>query len=215
MSGDSTDLTRVVLATGNRNKAAEIADLLDDVPLQLTTLADLGLQIEVEEDGDSFQANALKKARAVAEATGMPAIADDSGLEVMTLDGAPGIRSARFAGEAATDEENNSLLLSMLEGVAGEERAARFVCVAALVRTVAGNEPVEVTFRGEWEGRIADSRAGENGFGYDPVFLIPEKGATVAQLPPQYKQRHSHRARAFRRLADYLKGLDSRSESLD
>jgi XTP/dITP diphosphohydrolase len=215
MSATSAGRTRVMLATGNRHKAAEIADLLSDAPFQLTTLADLDLQIEIEEDGDSFRANALKKARAVAEATGMPTIADDSGLEVQALDGAPGIRSARFAGEEATDEENNSLLLSMLKGVMDDERAARFVCVAAFVSRVTDNEPLEVTFRGDWEGRIADIPAGDNGFGYDPVFLIPEEGATVAQLSPEYKQRHSHRSRAFRQLADHLKGLDSGSESLD
>jgi XTP/dITP diphosphohydrolase len=215
MSANSAGLPHVILATGNRNKAAEITDLLSDVSLQLSTLADLHFEIEIEEDGDSFQANALKKARAVSGATGMPAIADDSGLEVMTLDGAPGIRSARFAGEAATDDENNALLLSMLEGLAGEERAARFVCVAAFVGTVADHQPVEVTFRGEWDGRIADEPAGENGFGYDPIFVIQAEGATVAQLPPEYKQRHSHRSRAFRLLADYLKGLDSGTESLD
>jgi XTP/dITP diphosphohydrolase len=203
---------RLALATNNAHKAGEIADLLGAAPVVLLTPADLGVRLEVVEDGDSYEANALKKARALQALTGLPTLADDSGLEVDALDGAPGIRSARFAGEDADDRENNLMLLRLLEHVPAEHRQARFVCVAALVGI--GDERAVNLFRGEWEGEIAGTAAGESGFGYDPVFFLPEQGATVAELGADYKREHSHRARAFRRAAAYLKTLVSTGEEL-
>lgn len=197
---------RAVLATGNRHKAEEIRDQLRDVPIRLLSMADLGLAVDVEEDGQSYEANALKKAEAAARAAGLPAIADDSGLEVEGLGGVPGIRSSRFAGEDADDARNNELLLERMEEVPPPERSARFVCVAVWV-PAPGSQGETAVFRGIWEGRIAETPAGEEGFGYDPLFLVPGEDRTVAQLGEAYKRQHSHRARAFRALASYLRTL--------
>ncbi|MFC1559027.1 RdgB/HAM1 family non-canonical purine NTP pyrophosphatase [Gemmatimonadota bacterium] len=199
-------LTSLVLATGNTHKADEIRVLFRDVDTRLVSLGELGLDMDVIEDGDSYVENALIKARAAASATGLPAIADDSGIEVDALDGAPGIRSARFAGEGATDTENNALLLNMLERVPEHERGGRFVCAAVYVPEPA-QPGEEVVCIGEWPGRIGFAPKGESGFGYDPLFIIPEEGATAAELGPEYKRVHSHRSRAFTALADHLKAL--------
>jgi len=196
----------VVLATGNRGKAAEIRNLLADVPVTILSLADLDLTLEVEETGATYAENALLKARAAAALAGEPVMADDSGIEVDALDGAPGIHSARFAGPNATDPENNSLLLRRLADIPDPHRRARFVCTAVLVDPrESGRE--EIICTGEWPGTIAHDLRGESGFGYDPLFLIPEQGRTVAELGEKYKQQHSHRARAFRALAPYLEAL--------
>jgi XTP/dITP diphosphohydrolase len=200
------DPETIILATENAGKAEEIRELLVEVKARLVSLADLGLTIEVVEDGATYTENALKKARAAAEAAGLPAIADDSGIEVEALDGGPGIRSARFAGATATDKENNALLLRLLEQVPEEERSARFVCAAVYVPG-AGRPDDEIVCLGEWPGRIGRDPRGESGFGYDPLFIIPEQGLTVAELGPEYKQQHSHRARAFTALAEHLKAL--------
>ena len=204
---------RFLLATGNAHKAAEIRELLGDVPAELLSLADLQLDLDVAEDGETYEANALAKARAAARLSGLPAIADDSGIEVDALEGTPGIRSARFAGEDATDHRNNELLLNLLRDVPEGRRGARFVCAAVLVEPGEGGR--EVRFRGEWQGRIAFEPAGETGFGYDPVFLIPEEGRTVAELGTAYKRAHSHRSRAFRQIAAHLKDLAAGGDSLD
>ncbi len=199
---------RAVLATGNPHKAEEIRALLEGSPVELCTPAELGFSAEVEEDGASYEENAFKKARKAARVAGMAAIADDSGLEVDALGGAPGIRSSRFAGEPGDDELNNALLLKRLEGVPPSRRGARFICVAVWVRVPApGEQGEEVSFRGIWEGRIAGEPAGSSGFGYDPVFLVPEEARSVAELGEAYKEEHSHRARAFRALAEYLRAL--------
>jgi len=199
-------MNTVVLATGNAYKAREIIELLDGVATRLISLGELGLEVDVVEDGATYVENALIKARAAAAATRMAAIADDSGIEVDALEGQPGIRSARFAGEGATDAENNDLLLKMLERVPIHERTARFVCAAVYV---AGPESLddEIVCLGEWPGRIGSVPEGESGFGYDPLFIIPGEGRTVAELGPEYKQRHSHRYQAFTALADHLKAL--------
>jgi len=199
-------LTSLVLATGNTHKADEIRVLFRDVNTRLVSLGELGLDVDVVEDGDTYVENALIKARAAASAAGMPAIADDSGIEVDALDGVPGIRSARFAGEDATDLENNELLLKMLEQIPEQERGGRFVCAAVYVP--ASTQPgEEIVCIGEWPGRIGFAPRGESGFGYDPLFIIPEEGATAAELGPEYKREHSHRSRAFTALADHLKAL--------
>jgi len=196
----------VVLATANTHKAQEIRELLSEVDARLVSLKDLGLEVDVVEDGATYVENALIKARATAASTGLAAIADDSGIEVDALEGRPGIRSARFAGEGATDAENNALLLKMLEQVPKGERTARFMCAAVYVPGTDCPEE-EIVCLGEWPGRIGFVPQGESGFGYDPLFIIPGEGITVAELGPEYKQRHSHRFQAFTALADHLKAL--------
>ncbi len=204
---------RLLLATANAHKAREIGELLGGIPFQVVTLRDLDLELDVVEDGDTYEANARKKATAAAEASGLVSIADDSGIEIDVLDGIPGVYSARFAGDDATDEQNNALLLNQLQDVPEPDRGARFVCVAVLVAL--GGEGLEASFRGEWSGRIGFAPAGEEGFGYDPVFVIPEEGRTVAQLGAAYKRAHSHRSQAFRLLADFLRGLENVPEPVD
>ncbi len=155
---------------------------------------------EIREDGTTFLDNALKKARLVCEFTGETALADDSGIEVDALDGRPGVMSARYAGPNASDAENNRKLLEALQGVPPEKRGASFRCVLVLCRPGGSFE----TFEGSWRGRIGDRSLGKGGFGYDPVFNVPELGLTAAQLPLEVKNRLSHRALAFQKLKQYL-----------
>jgi XTP/dITP diphosphohydrolase len=199
---------RLVVATGNPHKLEEITRLLAGaIPevasgtLELVAMSDLGVPEPVE-DGDTFADNALIKARACVAATGLPALADDSGLEIDALDGAPGVRSARYAGEDATDADNNAAMVAALAGVPDEQRTARFVCVAALV-TVDGRE---VTRRGTMEGRVIDGPRGTHGFGYDPHFIADATadGRTNGELQPDEKDAISHRAAAFCDLAEVL-----------
>jgi XTP/dITP diphosphohydrolase len=193
----------VVLATGNPGKAREIQALLGpgwDVVLQSA----LGVA-PVEETGATFLDNALLKARHAAAFTGLPAIADDSGLEVDALGGAPGVRSARFAGEGASDADNVDLLLAELAGVPAAARAARFRCVMVYVSTA--DDPEPVVAEGTWAGRIAGRARGLGGFGYDPVFEDDTDGRTAAELPPEIKNDRSHRGAACRRLRARLETL--------
>lgn len=199
---------RLVVATGNQHKIAEISRLLAGVvpevangSLELVAMTDLGVPSPVE-DGDSFEANALIKARACVASTGLPALADDSGLEVDALGGGPGIRSARYAGEDATDADNNAALVAALAVIPDADRSARFVCAAALV-TVDGRE---ITRRGTMEGRIVDEPRGEHGFGYDPHFVadVTRDGRTNGELDPAEKDAISHRGAAFRALAEHV-----------
>ena len=183
----------LLLATRNKGKLKEIEAILGG-GVQLMSLDDYPDAPEVAEDRDTFEGNAIKKAAEVADATGEITLADDSGLEVDTLDGAPGVYSARFSGEGATDASNNEKLLSLLKGVPEVERTARFRCVIALVTP--GGE-VETT-SAVWEGYIVDEPRGKNGFGYDPLFFSPEHGATSAELSPAKKNRVSHRGQALR-----------------
>ena len=182
-----------MLATRNRDKCAELAALLGDLGIRLRTLADFPEVPDVAEDGETCEANAVKKARAVARHTGLPAIADDTGLQVDALGGRPGVYAARYAGETASYEDNWRKLLRELEGVPREQRRARFITVAAVARPSA--EKVEVV-EGVLEGFIAEAPVGTQGFGYDPVFYVPELGKTLAQLTSDEKNRISHRARA-------------------
>ncbi len=192
---------KLVLATRNPGKIREIKALLKGLPVEILTLEDLpGLSLPPE-DGKTFRENALKKARAVARATGLWALSDDSGLEVDHLRGRPGIYSARYAGEGSTDEENNRKLLEELEGVPWDERKARYRCVIALVDPKGRS----FTFEGECEGVIAESPKGRGGFGYDPLFFLPEKGKTMAELEPEEKNRISHRGKALRQFVLWLK----------
>ncbi len=193
---------RVVLASGNEKKRREIEAILAGLDIELVAMTDLGVP-SPEETGDTFEENALLKARAVAEATGLPAIADDSGLAVDALDGRPGVRSARYAGESATDAENNAKLLAELDGVAPEQRTARFVCAAALV-TSDGDERV---VRGLMEGYVLSEPRGDGGFGYDPLFVSAGEKRTNAELPPEVKDARSHRGSAFRALRPHVRAL--------
>lgn len=189
----------VVLATRNSGKVREFSRLLEGVFAEVISLNDLDSPPEVIEDGATFRDNALKKARAIARYSGKPALADDSGLEVDALGGKPGVYSARYAGENASDKDNIIKLLQDLNGV--EKRRARFVCCLALVIPEAGETVVE----GICEGVIADQPSGNGGFGYDPVFFLPEYGKTMAEISPELKNRISHRARAARLLSHNLR----------
>lgn len=195
---------RLVLATRNEGKVREIREVLSGLDVELLTLSDLP---EVHEDGATFSENAKKKALKVAELTGLPALADDSGLEVDALGGSPGVRSARFAGD---DDANNRKLLELLKGVPPERRTARFRCVLAL----AFPDGRAYTVEGTCEGRIAEEPAGEGGFGYDPIFLVPERGLTFAQMTREEKNSISHRGRALRKLREVLCHLLRESSTL-
>lgn len=191
----------VVLASRNLKKSAEIRALLEPYSIPLKSVAEYPQAGEVVEDGDSFQANAEKKARETAEATGEWALGEDSGLCVDALGGAPGIYSARFSGEGATDERNNAKLIEELQNVPDEKRGAQYVCHIALADPTGKiRANVEATCR----GRIAQEPHGENGFGYDPYFLIPEYRRTFGELSPLVKSQLSHRARAFSRMIPVL-----------
>jgi XTP/dITP diphosphohydrolase len=194
---------RWVLASGNAGKLAELRELLRAAGFgfELVAQSDLGVT-PVPEDGATFVDNALLKARHAAHATGLPAIADDSGLAVDALGGAPGVRSARYAGEAADDRANVAKLLAALAAVPAGRRQAGFHCVLAAVGSAADEAPLIAT--GEWRGEIAEQPAGGGGFGYDPVFYDPELRRTAAELPPGVKNRVSHRGRALRALIDAL-----------
>ena len=193
-------IEKLVLATRNRGKIAEIRELLEGFGIVLPTLADFPNVPEVVEDGETFEANARKKAEVVARCTGLPALADDSGLEVDALDGAPGVRSARFAGDHATYTENNKKILRLMKEVPCEKRTARFRCALALAFPDRSVQKLEDTC----EGRITEQPQGENGFGYDPLFFFPELGKTFAQISRRKKGKISHRGRALKQLKQLL-----------
>ena len=193
-------MTRIVLATNNRGKISEIKELLKDLDWELLSLGNFSQAAEVEEDGHSYLENALKKARVTAEITGEISLADDSGLEVEALGGAPGIYSSRYAGLEATDADNIEKLLAELRGVPPSKRGATYHCVLVLYQPDGTYE----SFAGCWKGRIQDTPVGEGGFGYDPLFFLPEKGVTAAQLPIEEKNRLSHRGQALAKLKAWL-----------
>ncbi len=190
-------MTRVVLASGNRGKLKEMQQVLADTGFELLLQTDFDIEDAVE-DGKSFVENALIKARHASAATGLPALADDSGLSVAALNGAPGIYSARYSGEGATDARNNAKLLEALDGA--QDRSATFVCVLAYVRHA--DDPLPLIFQGLWNGAILDAPRGEQGFGYDPLFYVPELGCASAELPPEVKNRNSHRGLALARFLE-------------
>lgn len=193
-------MRKLVLATRNRDKVREIRQALEDLDINILSLLDFPEIPEIVEDGRSFEENALKKARAVAQFTGLPALADDSGLEVDYLGGAPGVLSSRFAGEKATYEDNNLRLLGLLKGVPQEKRRARFRCVLALV----DGDSTQVV-EGRCEGFITEEPKGEGGFGYDPIFYSPELGKTFAEVGSDLKNKVSHRGRALRKMKEVLR----------
>jgi len=190
----------LVIATRNKKKIEEITRILKGLPVRLYTLNDFPGCPEVVEDADSFEGNAVKKAKAVSVYTKMPALSDDSGLEVYALNNAPGVLSARYAGEDANDQRNVDKLLGELSGAPPEERGGRFVCCIAL----AFPQGSVNTFVGTVEGRIGKERKGSNGFGYDPVFHPEGHGRTFAEMSAGEKDSMSHRGRALARLREYL-----------
>ena len=193
---------RLLLASANQGKLRELRTILHGLPVELVGLAEAGLgdPPEVEETGDTFLDNALLKARAYAAWSGLAAVADDSGLEVDALGGAPGVRSARYAGQGASDQANLDKLLAALAGVPPERRAARFRCAAVLVDPDGGEWHAEAS----WEGRLLDTPRGANGFGYDPVFLPDGWELTSAEVDQATKDAASHRGQAFRALRPAL-----------
>ena len=196
---------RVVLASNNPGKLPEMSAVLAPLKWQLCVQSDLQVP-EVEETGTTFEANALLKARHAAAHTGLPALADDSGLEVEALDGRPGVYSARYAGPSCDDEANNRLLLEELQKLPAPQRTARYRCVIAFVRTA--DDPQPVLARGDWEGRILDAPRGSNGFGYDPLFYVPEYDCASAELAPAIKNDLSHRGKALRALMAQLQASE-------
>ncbi|RJQ39882.1 MAG: XTP/dITP diphosphatase [Nitrospiraceae bacterium] len=191
----------IVLATRNKKKVEEIKRIVKDMPVTIYTLDDFPECPEVEEDGKTFEENAVKKAKAVSKYTKMPALADDSGLEVYALDGAPGVFSARYAGGDADDKRNCEKLLNEMKSVSSENRGARFVCCIAFAFP---DSRVE-TFSGYAEGRIGTEPKGANGFGYDPVFYPKGHERTFAEMSDKEKDRLSHRGAALGRVYDFLK----------
>ncbi len=192
---------KIVLASSNSGKILEIRKLLECTAHEIVSQAEFGIRDAVE-NGDSFQANALIKARHASKHSCLPAIADDSGLCVDFLNGAPGIYSARYAGDSATDRQNIDKLLARLAGKPCIDRTARFQCTIAMV--MSADDPNPMICQGIWPGRITESPRGHNGFGYDPVFYIPEMNCTSAELDADTKNRISHRGRALRKLSARL-----------
>lgn len=195
---------RVVLASSNPGKQREFQRLLAPLGIDLLLQSSLGIDAP-EETGVSFEENALLKARHAAGISGLPALADDSGLEVDALGGRPGVRSARYAGPGASDAANNARLLEELARVPAVDRGARYRCVLAFVRAVDDAAPILAS--GAWAGRIAESGRGAGGFGYDPLFIPADHTVTVAELPPGEKDRLSHRGQALQRLVERLVAL--------
>ena len=194
----------IVLASGNAGKLAEIARILEDLDIAVAPQSEFGVT-DADETGTTFIENALIKAQHAADATGLPAIADDSGICVDALGGRPGVYSARYAGPDANDDSNNRPLLSELDGVPDEQRGAAFHCVACFVAP-GMEEPIIA--EGEWRGRILREQRGAGGFGYDPLFYLPELGKSSAELSPQEKNARSHRGQAIAELGRKLHAIE-------
>jgi XTP/dITP diphosphohydrolase len=198
-------MKKLVIATGNAGKLKELQALLADASFEIISQKTSGVT-DADETGLSFVENAILKARHAAKATGLPALADDSGLCVDALGGEPGIYSARYSGEGASDASNNAKLLDALKPYRGSSAlTARFVCVLALVRHA--EDPLPLICQAEWEGEILEVAQGEQGFGYDPLFFVPSEGVSSAELPRERKNQISHRAQALRQLQAEIKGF--------
>lgn len=202
---------KIVVATGNAGKLREIKRVLEGQMFELISQKELAVDDAIE-DGLTFVENALIKARHAAFVTGLPAIADDSGLEVSCLDGKPGIYSARYAGANSTDTQNNQMLLDTLGSRLAERPAARFLCVIVFLRHA--EDPTPIICQGSWEGFITGNLDGHNGFGYDPLFYVPDQDCTAAQLPLEVKNRVSHRGQALAQLNDALNKLTPKESVL-
>lgn len=197
-------LTEIVIATKNSGKLNEIKKILSDLlNIKVLSLLDFPEITDIIEDGVTYQENAAKKARLVAQMTGKLALADDSGIEVEALGGVPGVYSARYGGEKLNDQERNALLLEKLKGAAKEKRQAQFRCVMVLARP----EGIEQAFEGTCSGLIAEAPSGHEGFGYDPIFFLPEYGKTMGEIDLKIKNQISHRAKALSAVKEALKNL--------
>ncbi|MFQ5469144.1 MAG: RdgB/HAM1 family non-canonical purine NTP pyrophosphatase [Gammaproteobacteria bacterium] len=194
-------MTEIVLASSNKGKLAEIQKILSAFDISITPQSDLNVS-DADETGLTFIENAIIKARHASAITGKPAIADDSGLEVDLLNGAPGIYSSRYAGEDATDQENVEKLLDALDGVSEDQRSARFYCIIIFIRHQ--DDPTPLICEGSWAGTVMTQPRGTYGFGYDPVFYVPTHQCSSAELPPDVKNTISHRGQALRALIQYL-----------
>ncbi len=194
-------MKKIVLASNNKGKVREINQILAELDISVLPQSEFNID-EVEETGRTFVENAILKARNAAEQSGLPAIADDSGIEVDALNGEPGIYSARYAGVGASDEDNLQKLLNALQDVPDEKRTARFQCLMVYMRHA--NDPTPLICQGVWEGIITHEPQGENGFGYDPVFYVPDHNCTSAQLSAEVKNALSHRGQALRLLVEQL-----------
>lgn len=192
----------IVLASGNKGKLTEFSRLLADCGYEVKAQKELNVE-EVPETGLSFVENAIIKARNASAQTGLPALSDDSGIEVDSLKGSPGIYSARFAGENCSDDDNNALLLKKLKGLPKEKRHARYQCILVFMRHA--NDPTPIIAQGSWEGIIAENPEGDGGFGYDPLFWLPSHQCTSAQLEKTVKNSISHRAIATQQLIQKIK----------
>ena len=191
---------RLIIATGNEDKVREIDEILEGTGFEAISMKQAGFNLDIVEDGTTFEENALKKAMAVHELSGEYVMADDSGLCIDALDGAPGIYSARFCGEDSTYEEKFRKIFEMLADVPEDKRTAQFVCAIAVVKP----DGTSFTVRGECRGVLHEKPVGENGFGYDPIFYVPEFGMTTAQMDPEVKNAISHRGRALRAMVEKL-----------
>lgn len=191
---------KIIFATGNENKLREIRQITENMGIEIVSMKDAGYYTEVEETGTTFEENAYLKASAIAKKCNLPTLADDSGLEIDYLNKEPGIYSSRFMGEDTPHSVKNAELLRRMEGVPDEKRTARFVCAICFVRPDGSSETVKATM----EGRVAYKSAGKNGFGYDPIFFLPERGCTSAELSPEEKNKISHRGKALRMMRDIL-----------
>ncbi len=191
---------RLLMATNNAHKVTEFRRLLSGLPFELVTPKEIGLDLDVVEVGATFRENAALKAHAFAKASGLPSLADDSGIEVDALGGRPGVQSARYGGPGLSDEDRARLLLGELDGVPDEKRTCRYRVALVLASPDGSEQAVE----GTCEGRVAGSPAGAGGFGYDPIFFVPSHGQTIAQMGPEAKDAISHRGKAARALAKLL-----------
>ena len=191
---------KIIFATGNQDKMKEIRMILENLGIPVSSMKEAGIDVDIVEDGTTFEENAMIKAEAIAKLTDAIVLADDSGLEIDYLNKEPGIYSARYAGTDTSYEIKNNLLLQRLEGVPDEKRTARFVCAIAAVFPDGSKE----TVRGTIEGRIGYEIAGEHGFGYDPIFYLPEYGCTTAELDPEKKNELSHRGKALRLMREII-----------
>lgn len=191
---------RIIFATGNEGKMKEVRMILADMDYEIVSMKEAGVEIEIIEDGKTFEENALIKATAIMKETGELVLADDSGLEIDYFDKAPGVYSARYLGEDTSYEVKNRVILERMEGVAEEKRTARFVCAIA----AAFPDGTTKTVRGTIEGIIGYESKGENGFGYDPIFYLPEYGCTSAELAPEEKNKISHRGKALQKMKELI-----------
>lgn len=192
---------RIVFATGNQNKMREIHEIMDDLGMEIVSMKEAGISADIVEDGTSFEENAVIKASAIARQCEDIVLADDSGLEVDALNKEPGIYSARYMGEDTSYRIKNQSIIDRLEGVPDEKRSARFVCAVAAVFPDRSHAVVRETI----EGRIGYKESGENGFGYDPIFYVPEYGCTTAELSPEQKNAISHRGKALRKIKNMIR----------